>query len=347
MRVPLTDPELIAVGADLSALITKEAAVEAEKKAVTKVFSDQLKELHASIMVMNQSIATKSVEREVEVRIEEDHLRGVIRTIRLDTNQIENERPMDDEERQLKLDAGLKKAREAERKGQAPTEEQTEAATPQEAEEMRERRLRRERRERAIEAIDGVISDAIVLPCETNGEHAPGFRAMMAARPPLWLDAVEAKGDTEHEARSILRDKIVDVILAAEDAVARAKTERIMERLAELLPNVVVSEVDGGFVAKVDAGTWLAEAEGVVAEEATGALRQKLIEILREQEEEIGKLATAQSADDGVERPRGLKATKALRSKKKGGGKAAGDGEAPGPSPAPEVDTTPPPDGAF
>lgn len=353
MRLPvrLTDAEQIAAGKDLAARNIEEAAILAEKQAANEGFAERLKEVRINIRALSFSVKDGTAEREIETRVEEDHLRGVIRTVRLDTNEIHNERPMDDEERQLKLDAGLRKAREAERKGQAPTEEQQEASTPEEAEDMRERRLKRERRERAIEAIEGVISDAIVLPCDGDGHEGAGFRAGMPARPPLWPEAIEAKGDTEHEARSILRDKIVDAILATEDAAAAAKTERVMARLGGLLAtaqhqHVTADELPDVFVSRVDTERWVCEETGDTAEEAADRLRAKLLNVLQCEQAEIDQLAADQAADAAKSGPkRLLRAPKGAKSKRlkviDGDGNPLPTDEV-APGPAPEVDVTPP-----
>jgi hypothetical protein len=150
LPVQLNDQEKLVVSGDLSAAITALEEVEAEKKEITKGFNERIKEFKTSVHTLNVSLVTGTCEREVEIEEWEDLDTGLVKTKRLDTGEIIKTRPLDPEERQLKIGIGLGDI-QAHLAGLDKTEEQLAAMTPEEAEQMRAERLADEAADRGEE----------------------------------------------------------------------------------------------------------------------------------------------------------------------------------------------------
>jgi len=153
LPVPLKDDERLTVAAKLSDALTALDGEKGKKKAATADFNAEIKTLDALIHSLNGSLITGTVEREIEIEERTDLFRGVVVTYRLDTGLAVKERPLDPEERQMKLGetvvpgpSGVVHNMADERARRA--EEQNAAATPEEAEALRDQRLAQEAAER-------------------------------------------------------------------------------------------------------------------------------------------------------------------------------------------------------
>jgi len=346
MHLPcdLTDGEKLTVGSELTAVLGLLEETKATKKNANADWNKDIKSHEKKVHELKEALRTGRVTREVDCDDEFDYDAGVVKVRRRDNGEYVTTRPIDPDERQLKLGkTGPVVSDKAVEEDKAKADEQRDAGTPEEAEAMREARLRVERRERACEALQEILAAAIALPNE-----ADGFTAAVAANPPIWPEIVEASGDNEEEARNTLREKLVDILLAWEDGQKNARTERIMAKLGELLPKVVIASVfDGavnltGYRATIDGGTWTMEAEGDNQEAAAAALRVKLIDKLTADEAEIEALTASQAADAAKDKPRrGLKkpakGPKARTHKTSGGNGSAESGEDPSASNDPEA----------
>lgn len=156
----------------------------------------------------------------------------------------------------------------------------------------------------------------------------------------MWEQMPAATGDTEEEARSALLERLIDLAIAFDEAQVAARSERIMQRLGELLAAATVEEetdLDGKpfFVARADGGTWTTEAMGDDRDTALATLREKLVAILQEQGAEVQKLAAEQAKDAAKDKPgkkaprRGLKPPKKGPKPKKHGRMKHDDGAPP------------------
>jgi hypothetical protein len=152
LPVKLTDDERLNVGSDLSAAITALEEAKARKKEVTSEHNKSIKNIEARVHELNVSWQTGTVERDVACEEFEDLETGLIKKRRIDTGEILGSRPMDPEERQLKIGGtSLEDVQKLIATAANKTEEQIVAATPEEAEELRNKRLADEAAERAGE----------------------------------------------------------------------------------------------------------------------------------------------------------------------------------------------------
>lgn len=318
LRLPckMTDLEQAEAGQKLAEANRHLTAAEDEKREANRAFNDQIKsrKLHVNTLVVQ--VTSGVIRKDVEVDYREPPGGGPKVLYRLDTDPPEavGTANIDPDERQLELgkDGPKKKdKRKAEKKAQ--TDEQRDAATPEEAEQLREARLRQERRQAVGESLSEIMAGVIVLPNEDDG-----FTARAGANPPMWEPIITATGDTEEEAKAALLERLIDKVMAFDEEQASARSERIMTRLGELLAAATVAEerdLDDKpfFVARADGGTWTAEAMGDDAATASANLREKLLAALQAQEAEVKQLAAEQEKDEAKDKGAGKNGVKPPR----------------------------------
>lgn len=313
----MTDAEGSEAGLKLAAANTELRKAEDEKREANRGYNDDIKAKKLRVNTLSIQVTSGVIRRNVEVEYREPPDGGPKVLYRLDTDppEVVGTANIDPDERQLELGKeGPKKKSKRKEEEKAKTEEQREAQTPEEAEQLREARLRQERRQAVGESLTEVLAAAIVLANEDDG-----FTARVAANPPMWEQMPASTGDTEEEARSALLERLIDLVLAFDEAQAHARGEQIMQRLGELLAAATVGQeedIDGKvfFVARADGGTWSCEALGDDAETAKATLREKLLAALQAQQAEVKQLAAEQATDDakttGKGKRGGLKAPK-------------------------------------
>jgi hypothetical protein len=153
LAVPMTQEKEMEIHREISKVIKDIAGIEEQKK--------RLPSLKARMNELNLSIDAQTVEADVDCEEFEDIETGLIKMRRLDTGMIFKTRPMDPEERQLKI-GGTSIDDVNQRLAELnTTEEQATAATPEEAEQLRDSRLAEEKATRAFDAL--VIGDGIEL----------------------------------------------------------------------------------------------------------------------------------------------------------------------------------------
>jgi hypothetical protein len=198
LAVPLTPEGKDKVTDQLSSTLEKIDAIKEDKKAATSGFNKELKSLDALVHSLNNTIITKTVEEEVPIEETVDLFRGVVVTIRLDTNQPVKERPLDPEERQMNLSDSVVPGdlidMEAERARR--TEEQNVAGSPEEAEEIRNRRLSDEAAERAAQG-EPKLPEVGDLVHVRPSEEAAWQEAQVTVRTELSFQASVDIGDAE------------------------------------------------------------------------------------------------------------------------------------------------------
>ena len=103
LPVRLTEQELIAKGAELSAMIKALSYEEAEKKSVADAFKARITDLDTQIQRLAQIVRDKKEFRPVEVIEQPDYDAMMMRTVRLDTGEVVSSRPLEGSERQRPL----------------------------------------------------------------------------------------------------------------------------------------------------------------------------------------------------------------------------------------------------
>jgi hypothetical protein len=266
LRLPvhLTEHEELTIHRQISEALVEIEEIETEKK--------RIKPLRERISMLNQTIETGTVERDVEVEDRQDPVTGKAVLWRVDRNEPVNTRALDPEERQLVI---------GERPGPAPTEElgaadatkaeeQTAAATPEEAEQLRDSRLAEEKATRAFDAM--AIGDGIELfdgtewkpaTVEAKGEHnfTVGEHIYdvsnhgVSWRPaPTWQDVVAESQERERQSQI--------AALAADQADDEQKTSKRLLKAPPRKPrNKIVNEKDEPIVPPDETAPPAAEAQ--------------------------------------------------------------------------------------
>ena len=355
LPVKLTKEERLSLALEQAVEQRALEAVEAEKKAADAGFNATIKRHKKSIHERNEGIDTGIIDREVPVRQLLDVERGRVKVIRLDTFEVVSDRPMDDAERQLRLEGTgespgaqppttTKKtaAEDAEK-----SEEQTTAATPEEAEKIRSERLAEEAKDRIMTVVSGLM---LLAKVEDAGEGAVTIRVEEGEI------VAEATSPYEQFARGKLAQELVRIVTEIEVKKAAAAMPEV--KVASPEPSAfclarydaIAGEIIAG--ANPETGAWVAkyetplavmEAEGDDEAAARAALRAKLLAKFAEDEAKLaggsappktglkappknGKGATHKRHDDGPP-PEAPPAPPEA---------AAGDGAAPKP-PAPDA----------
>jgi len=102
--VKLNDVEIREKADELSSLMLEYDSIEEEKRAATKEFNDDLKELRANMRAVSKAIREGCEQRPVpcEIRFHSPVV-GSKQTVRLDTNEVVSQEEMTGEERQDNL----------------------------------------------------------------------------------------------------------------------------------------------------------------------------------------------------------------------------------------------------
>lgn len=309
----MTDAEGNEAGHKLAAANNELRKAEDTKREANRGYNDDIKAKKLRVNALSIQVTSGVIRRNVEVEYREPPEGGPKVLYRLDTDppEVVSGAAVDPDERQLEIDKdGPKKKSKAKAEDKAKTDEQRDAASPEEAEAMRAARLRQERRQAVGESLTEILAAAIVLPNEDDR-----FTARAAANPPMWEQQPASTGDTEEEARESLKERLIDLVLAFDDAQAVTRSEQFMQRLGELLAAATVEERKDDdskpfFVARADGGTWVCEASGDDADTAKATLREKLVAVLQGQASEVQQLAAEQAKDDAKTSGKGKRGLK-------------------------------------
>lgn len=106
LSVPLTDKEKGAKGDVVAHLVHKILAKKEEKKNQGAQLKSEIDELESELKRVSLEISTGVVYRDVPIREEHNYRLGTYREVRLDTDQVINERPLTAAERQPELPLG-------------------------------------------------------------------------------------------------------------------------------------------------------------------------------------------------------------------------------------------------
>lgn len=112
LPVKLTDKELLERGTKLAELSYQMGKVDDEKKSSMSSFKAQLDTLEEEAKDVARELRSKTAYRAVEVISRKDYKRAVEETIRQDTREIVNTRPLTPAELQLELELKGKKKKE-------------------------------------------------------------------------------------------------------------------------------------------------------------------------------------------------------------------------------------------
>lgn len=379
LRVELSEVDRLKVLDDLSGKLTKLEDLEAMKTSLP----EKIKNLRGSIHHMNESLKARQMEREVEIREEPNGFSGTISVYRVDTGELVTERPMDPDERQLRLGETAIPGRIT-NLADARTEEQVVAGTPEEAEELRAARLKAEREERIGTLAAELTDKAVVTTLDPIEEGAaPRFKGTITHGEGDAAIVFEIGHETAEEAKTTVCRRAAEGIVAIQEeaeAAARAAAapaDPIDATIAAVASRVLIKEEGDLFFARIDGAIdGLPDSDGfsgpvrTTTVEATDALLAELRTALKEagqhattwsdveeasRQAEIKRLAEDQEKDAAKDGPKTfLKAPKGAKSKRvkvtdeKGETLSEGAAdEPPAPGPDPGVDTTPPVDGAF
>lgn len=341
LPVKLTKNERLALSDEQAAELNALEAVEAEKKAVNSGYNASIKKHKLSMHDRNQGILTGVLDREVEVRQLLDADKGRVKVIRLDTFEIVSDRPMDDEERQLRLeDLGPTKTAKTDDEERERADEQKNAATPEEAEKLRSERITEEVNDRCMSIVAGLMLMVKVEPAVDGGG--------VTLRIEEGEIVAEATGETESAARGELAQAVVRMVMDAEvkKTIAAAAKSTVAEvapsafvqaRYDAIAPEITVVEdaERGAFVARFETPISVMDAEGDTEDAAREGLRAKLFAKFAEDE--------AKLAGGGAAPKVGLKAPPKANGKPKTNGAepdaAAGSAAKPkAPKPTPPAD---------
>jgi hypothetical protein len=103
LPVKLTEDERLARAKDAAAKVAEYAAIETQKKALTSELTAKMKELRSETETLSQAVSSGIEYQPVEVVQHRNEERSLIETVRLDTSEIIDSRPMTVAERQAEL----------------------------------------------------------------------------------------------------------------------------------------------------------------------------------------------------------------------------------------------------
>ena len=110
LPVKLTWEELTSMKNNLAIMVEKQIETESQKSISGKDFSALLKDLKDSLKEVSKKISDGYESRPVECLKKLDFTRGMAYIIRTDLNEIVEERPLDEVERQTQMDFLSRKA---------------------------------------------------------------------------------------------------------------------------------------------------------------------------------------------------------------------------------------------
>lgn len=111
LPVQLTDEELLDRSTALVDNIQKTAALEEEKKSVDADFKGKIKARAEVSRKLTEIISNRTEDREVECEVKKDFERGTVTTVRMDTGEVVETRPITADERQEELRFSARKER--------------------------------------------------------------------------------------------------------------------------------------------------------------------------------------------------------------------------------------------
>jgi len=100
----LDDLQVLRKGEEIATKMVKYDAVEEEKKVLTKMLGDQMKDIRAEVSLLAKQISNRTETRSVKCTVELNvPVIGTKRITRLDTGELVKEEAMTPEERQTNL----------------------------------------------------------------------------------------------------------------------------------------------------------------------------------------------------------------------------------------------------
>jgi hypothetical protein len=104
LPVHLTDDEVRARGERIVALMQERTEADADAKRQRDAHKARVSDLDKTMTHLAHEVRTRTEHRDVEVKEAFDHDRGLVETVRLDTGEVVETRPMTARERQKPLD---------------------------------------------------------------------------------------------------------------------------------------------------------------------------------------------------------------------------------------------------
>ena len=103
LPVPFTEEEILSFKSALAFHTAEFLRIEKDKKEETKILNLNIKDCKESIADLSEKIESGFEEKTVPCRVKFDHTRDMVFIIRTDTDEVVEERPMTEEERQTEL----------------------------------------------------------------------------------------------------------------------------------------------------------------------------------------------------------------------------------------------------
>ena len=103
LPVPFTEDEILSFKSALAFHTAEFLRIEKDKKEETKILNLNIKDCKDSIKDLSKKIQDGFEEKSVACRGEFDHIRGLVLIIRIDTDEVVEEREMTEGERQMEL----------------------------------------------------------------------------------------------------------------------------------------------------------------------------------------------------------------------------------------------------
>jgi hypothetical protein len=208
--------------------------VEAAKKEAVRSFNVALKAHKAKEHDFNESLFSGTELRDVEIEERPDYAAGIVFVHRLDTGDCCQQRAIDPDERQVKLNVDGPKV---DGKVDDVTDEQIEAASPDEAEQLRAERLAGERAERISAGVTEARGRIAVVP-QMQGEEVIGYMATLQ----FGNRVIEVGNSQEQAACDAVCAQVTEILEAEEaehvatwaDAAAASEAEQKRQEIERL-----------------------------------------------------------------------------------------------------------------
>jgi hypothetical protein len=104
LKVTFSEEEKTGMGSELARLIREKAEVEEQLKSVATDLRGQIMALGGKINTFAEKIRSGYEMANVSCTVKKDYKKGIVKTFRNDTGELVKERPMSDEEKQMKME---------------------------------------------------------------------------------------------------------------------------------------------------------------------------------------------------------------------------------------------------
>jgi hypothetical protein len=104
LKVTFSGEEKVEMGSELARLIREKAEIEEQLKSVSADLKSQSVALGGKINSFAEKIRSGYEMANVSCTVKKDYKKGIVKTFRNDTGELVKERPMTDEEKQIKME---------------------------------------------------------------------------------------------------------------------------------------------------------------------------------------------------------------------------------------------------